>query len=226
MRFLLKSLLPLLAAWPGTSGSGAGAGAGGSGTNGVPSAGASLNISEECQKVFLNKDLMPSCMAAAQANSNDDAKSSVSAICDANASARCSDDEINKSLDTLEASCKTELKEGNPSIQSMYTSLLTGKYCGDVEAGNKPEADGLAKCTDCSRAMMKAALAWKPPRSTDLAGDTYTKIKDNVNKSAEKCNVDASSSNSASTAKACHTDMIMFSALTSVAAVGVWAHVA
>ncbi|KAI8048126.1 hypothetical protein BDF22DRAFT_291163 [Syncephalis plumigaleata] len=241
MHFTIKSILPLLAML-------AMAAAQSTTSTSTPSSSSNSNsnpslptrfadISEQCQKVLNSTEVTPGCASNVEADVTNNGTKSLTILCDApsdNAVGhRCSKEQVTKSLDILEASCKAELNEAQAAVQELYASWLsyslnlvmlctkdsTGKYCMDTITGNntKTQPDGSPACDTCYRSVLENAASWKPPRSPSLGGDIYREQMSALTDAANKCNVSIANSADSSSAAAIHYPTMNVSVLTGLA---------
>ncbi|KAI8055496.1 hypothetical protein BDF22DRAFT_774948 [Syncephalis plumigaleata] len=108
----------------------------------------------------------------------------------------CSLEQINKALDAMEAHCQTELKDAQRDVQDLYADWLTYSLNANTYCMKAPNSNGycMEEVTN-NRTQSSAdsndanALAWKPPRSQALAGESFTSRMDSIKQSAKDCKI-------------------------------------
>jgi hypothetical protein len=156
----------------------------------------------------MGTDVAPPC---ANVESIVTSSKTLAAVCtaptDGNSGHFCSLEQINKALDAMEANCQTELKDAQRDVQDLYADWLTyslnantycmkspngNGYCMEEVTSNRTQSnDGQSddQCSECSRAILQHALAWKPPRSQALGGESYTSRIESIKQSARDCKI-------------------------------------
>ncbi|KAI9595594.1 hypothetical protein BDF19DRAFT_496000 [Syncephalis fuscata] len=188
----LKTLIPILAIV------GAAMGQASNTNSTVPAKSKSSTISENCQKALSSTDLKPECFKTLLNATTPAASRSVcEAPSDGAPGHRCADTQVNKALDTLESSCKSELEKKQTKIWNFYADWLVYPLIRDY--GCKKEIDGtycnhktyndsnIKTCQACERSLFEPRLTWKPIRANSFANDIASELAAKAKNTLEMC---------------------------------------
>ncbi|KAI9595621.1 hypothetical protein BDF19DRAFT_441048 [Syncephalis fuscata] len=204
MFFSLKTIIPLMAIVGAAMGQ----------TSNTSSTKSSKSIisdlSDSCRKAMNGTDVVPECFESLpNAQKSGSFKSVCGAPIDGTANHLCTNDQVNKALDTLESSCKDELEKNQtlailtyhvwliyPSTRDVgCTKDADGSYCIE-KLSNATEAE---RCQSCGRSVIEAGLKWKPIRSPSFINEMIGKQTESSKELAKKCNITVSDASSSST---------------------------
>ncbi|RKP25466.1 hypothetical protein SYNPS1DRAFT_22578 [Syncephalis pseudoplumigaleata] len=144
-------------------------------------------ISADCQAAISSKDVNPECVDDIETNAQDtDFAPRCAAPADGAKDHRCSTDQVNKALDTLDAKCKAELEAKNADIVSRYTAwqiytVSESILCSKTSAGSYCLLDTAASTNatgnPCVTEQLKLVKDWKAPRPDKYTSDSAAALR-------------------------------------------------
>ncbi|RKP09105.1 hypothetical protein THASP1DRAFT_23009 [Thamnocephalis sphaerospora] len=157
-------------------------------------------VSASCQEAINGQDISPECVRDTEVNPTDnDFAKMCNAPTNGNGDRRCSPDQVNRALDTLESRCGKELNEKNAEVLNYYTRWQTytlnydiicsktssGAYC---LTGAQPNAND----AQCVRDQVGRIQAWKPPRQDKYVQDSASTLRAAAADAAKQNNIPTS----------------------------------
>ncbi|RKP04851.1 hypothetical protein THASP1DRAFT_26572 [Thamnocephalis sphaerospora] len=160
------------------------------------------SASTDCQNALRGDIISHDCVDDIETNpaDNDFAKM-CNAPADGKDDHRCSPDQVNSALDTLESRCGKELNEKNSDVVGYYTRWQTYTLNYDILCSKTASGGYCVQSpsdTQCVRDQVNRIQAWKPPRQEKYVNDSAAELHAAAIEAAKQNNIEIKPGNGGS----------------------------